>query len=58
MRTYRDLVDPTSSDIEGQLAAQNERLRSRLSRIRHVLAVMSGKGGVGKSLVTALLALS
>jgi Mrp family chromosome partitioning ATPase len=28
------------------------------NRIRHVIAVMSGKGGVGKSLVTALLAVS
>lgn len=26
--------------------------------VRHIIAVMSGKGGVGKSLVTALLALS
>jgi Mrp family chromosome partitioning ATPase len=28
------------------------------NRIRHVVAVMSGKGGVGKSLVTALLAVA
>ncbi|MEW6183076.1 MAG: Mrp/NBP35 family ATP-binding protein [Bacillota bacterium] len=30
----------------------------RLSRVKHVLAVMSGKGGVGKSSVTALLAVA
>ena len=29
-----------------------------LNDIRHIVAVMSGKGGVGKSLVTALLAIS
>jgi len=28
------------------------------SQIKHVIAVVSGKGGVGKSTVTALLALS
>ena len=28
------------------------------SRIRHVIAVMSGKGGVGKSSLSALLAVS
>jgi len=30
----------------------------RFNHIRHVVAVMSGKGGVGKSLVTALLAMA
>lgn len=28
------------------------------SRIRHIIAVMSGKGGVGKSMVTSLTALA
>jgi Mrp family chromosome partitioning ATPase len=31
---------------------------SEVNEIKHVVAVMSGKGGVGKSLVTSLLALS
>jgi Mrp family chromosome partitioning ATPase len=31
---------------------------SELNEVKHVVAVMSGKGGVGKSLVTSLLALS
>lgn len=31
---------------------------SQLNEVKHVVAVMSGKGGVGKSLVTSLLALS
>jgi Mrp family chromosome partitioning ATPase len=37
-------------DYSGQAA--------QLNRIRHVIAVMSGKGGVGKSLVSGLLAVS
>ena len=36
---------------DSQLAPMNE-----LSRVKKVIAVMSGKGGVGKSLVTSLLA--
>ena len=31
---------------------------SELNRIKHIVAVMSGKGGVGKSLVTSLLAIA
>ena len=33
-------------------------MAERFNHIRHVVAVMSGKGGVGKSLVTALLAVA
>jgi ATP-binding protein involved in chromosome partitioning len=33
-----------------------ESLAEKLNNVRHVIAVMSGKGGVGKSLVTGLLA--
>lgn len=56
IRTYSDLPDSTASDVAGQLAAQAERLKRRLAPVRHTLAVLSGKGGVGKSLVTANLA--
>src|SRR5690606_15378896 len=37
-------------------AAQRRRLEERLGSIRHVIAVASGKGGVGKSAITANVA--
>lgn len=56
LRSYFELPDHTASDIAGQLGAKAERLQRRLAEIRHTLAVVSGKGGVGKSLITANLA--
>jgi ATP-binding protein involved in chromosome partitioning len=56
MRGYFDLPDATASDIAGQLAAKRTRLRRRMSEVRHTVAIMSGKGGVGKSVITASLA--
>jgi len=44
------------SNILGQVLAQRERVAARLAQIKHVVAVMSGKGGVGKSALTANLA--
>jgi Mrp family chromosome partitioning ATPase len=35
---------------------ERKEIESRMQHIKHKLAVMSGKGGVGKSMVTALLA--
>lgn len=43
-------IGPGDQTYSGQAA--------RLNHIRHVIAVMSGKGGVGKSLVTGLLAVA
>ena len=39
-------------------AMQNKVLTQNLKDVRHKLFVMSGKGGVGKSLVTSMLAVS
>ena len=55
-RTYFDMTGADRSDLPGQIAAQRDRVRTRLAAVRRVVAVMSGKGGVGKSYVTALLA--
>ncbi len=45
-----------TDSILGQVLAQRERVAARLAQITRVLAVMSGKGGVGKSALTANLA--
>ncbi len=55
IRTYRDLP-PEASDVAEQIERQQGRVDDRLRRIARVAAVMSGKGGVGKSFVTAGLA--
>lgn len=52
-RTYHEVAGTDRSDLPGQLEAQNERVADRLASVAHVLGVMSGKGGVGKSLVSA-----
>lgn len=46
------------SDMAGQMEAQIRKVRSRMASVRHSVAVMSGKGGVGKSTVTAGLAIT
>ncbi len=45
-----------TSNVLGQVLAQRERVAARLAHINQVIAVMSGKGGVGKSALTANLA--
>src|SRR5689334_911724 len=44
------------SNVLGQVVAQRERIGARLAQIKRVIAIMSGKGGVGKSALTANLA--
>ena len=56
MRTYRELAAEDRSGLGAQVVAQRERVRRRLAGVRHTVAVMSGKGGVGKSFVTSALA--
>jgi ATP-binding protein involved in chromosome partitioning len=56
MRTYHELQDPDRSGLAQQIAAQRQRVAERLAGVRRIVAVMSGKGGVGKSYVTAHLA--
>lgn len=56
IRTYHDLTEPDRSGLPGQIAAQRRRVAERLAEGRRIIAVMSGKGGVGKSFVTAHLA--
>ena len=56
MKTYKDIPTDGGSDIIGQVTEQAGRVKTRLASVRHVVAVMSGKGGVGKSSMTVNLA--
>jgi ATP-binding protein involved in chromosome partitioning len=56
MKRYRDIAGDGGSNIVGQVEAQRARLGARLRDVRAIVAVVSGKGGVGKSSVTANLA--
>lgn len=55
-RTYSEVDHHTGSELLEQVLDQRARLRERLAGVRWVVAVASGKGGVGKSAVTANLA--
>ena len=56
MKGYGDIAGDGGSNIAEQVAAQQRRLAARMAPIRASVAVVSGKGGVGKSSVTANLA--
>ena len=56
MRTYHELTDADRSGLPEQIGAQRKRVADRLAAVGRLIAVMSGKGGVGKSYVTAHLA--
>ncbi len=56
MKRYKDIKGDGGSNIAGQVEAQQAKLRARLASVRHVVAILSGKGGVGKSALTANLA--
>jgi ATP-binding protein involved in chromosome partitioning len=56
IRTYNEVDHGTGSRLLEQVLEQHERLGARLAQVGAVVAVLSGKGGVGKSFVTAGLA--
>lgn len=56
-RTYREVLGRDRSGLAEQVGAQRTRVTERLGSVGRVVAVMSGKGGVGKSYVTAGLAI-
>src|SRR5207249_12263383 len=58
MKKYKDIVGDGGSNVVAQVGEQQARLGRRLDAVRFVVAVVSGKGGVGKSTVTANLAAS
>jgi len=56
VKRYKDIAGDGGSDVAGQVREQHERMRRRLAAVRHIVAVVSGKGGVGKSTLTGGLA--
>jgi len=56
VKRYKDIADDGGSNIAGQVEAQQRRLKQRLESVRAIVAIVSGKGGVGKSTLTAGLA--
>ena len=56
VKSYQDITGDGGSNIVAQVTDQIARLRQRMEQVRHTIVVLSGKGGVGKSVITANIA--
>jgi len=56
MKGYHDIIGDGGSRVLEQVAEQRARITDGLARVRHLVAIGSGKGGVGKSTLTLHLA--
>src|SRR5262245_28922409 len=56
MKSYYDIVHDGGSGIHAQIEQQQAKIAKSLSGIRRILAIGSGKGGVGKSTLTLQIA--
>ena len=52
MKGYHDIVGDGGSRVLEQVVEQRARIRDGLAGVRHLVAIGSGKGGVGKSTLT------
>ena len=56
VKSYHDIAGDGGSDVVGQVVAKRSLIAESLADVRHMLAIGSGKGGVGKSTLTMQLA--
>ena len=56
MKSYFDIAHDGGSGVLAQVVEQRAKITKNLSGVRHLLAIGSGKGGVGKSTLTQHLA--
>jgi ATP-binding protein involved in chromosome partitioning len=56
MKTYHDIAGDGGSNVAAQVEAQGQAIALALAGVRRVVALASGKGGVGKSTLTMALA--
>jgi ATP-binding protein involved in chromosome partitioning len=56
MKGYFDIAGDGGSNVDAQVLAKRSRIAASLGAVRRMLAIGSGKGGVGKSTITMQLA--
>lgn len=56
VKSYHDIAGDGGSDVLGQVVAKRAQIGESLAEVRHMVAIGSGKGGVGKSTLTMQLA--
>lgn len=56
MKSYHDIAGDGGSDVIGQVVAKRSLISESLAEVRHLVAIGSGKGGVGKSTLTMQIA--
>jgi ATP-binding protein involved in chromosome partitioning len=56
MKSYHDIAGDGGSDVIGQVVAKKSKIAESLAQVRRLVAIGSGKGGVGKSTLTMQLA--
>ena len=58
MKSYHDITGDGGSNVLEQVEAQDRNIARSLSDVRHIVAIGSGKGGVGKSTLCMQLAVA